>query len=94
MFENECVWNDEFMTSEIDATKWSYDIGNWLVDEQGNGVSPGWGNNEKQYYTDSSNNSYIENGNLVIKAIDEKRPISDEFGSFFQSQPNASKNLP
>lgn len=76
------VWNDEFMASEIDSTKWSYDIGNWLVDEEGNGVSPGWGNNEKQYYTDSSKNSYIENGNLVIEAIDEKRPISDEFGSY------------
>jgi len=53
------VWSDEFDQPNIDLSKWSYDIGvgNW-----------GWGNNEAQYYTSNSNNSFIENGKLVIKA--------------------------
>jgi len=54
------VWSDEFDSPNIDMDKWSYDVGsgNW-----------GWGNGEAQYYTSNSNNSFIENGNLVIQAL-------------------------
>ncbi|WP_237458402.1 carbohydrate binding domain-containing protein [Pontibacillus yanchengensis] len=76
------VWSDEFMTEDIDQSKWQYDIGNWIVDENGEGISPGWGNNELEYYTDSDENSYIEDGKLVIKAQKEEEPITDEFGSY------------
>jgi len=52
------VWADEFETTQIDSTKWTYDIGNW-----------GWGNNELQYYTKNRpENARIENGNLIIEA--------------------------
>jgi len=64
----EMVWNDEFDGTEIDASKWSYDL------EDGCQISEnlcGWGNNELEYYTDRPENSYLENGNLVIKAIRE-----------------------
>jgi beta-glucanase (GH16 family) len=54
------VWHDEFNGPNIDNTKWSYEV---------NG--DGGGNNELQYYTDNSKNSYIENGCLVIKALKE-----------------------
>lgn len=76
------VWSDEFISNEIDPEKWTYDIGNWMVDENGKGISPGWGNNELEYYTDSPENSFIREGNLVIKAKKERRPITDEFGSY------------
>jgi len=76
------VWSDEFMTAEIDDSKWTYDIGNWIVDENGEGISPGWGNNEQEYYTDSPENSYIEDGKMVIKAQKEEEPITDQFGSY------------
>lgn len=76
------VWSDEFLSNEIDTSKWSYDIGNWIVDDQGEPVSPGWGNNELEYYTDSSENSYIEDGNLVIEAHKEEEAVTDEFGSY------------
>ncbi|WLR46388.1 glycoside hydrolase family 16 protein [Halobacillus litoralis] len=76
------VWNDEFLAEEIDSDKWTYDIGNWIVDENGEGVAAGWGNNEKEYYTDSSENSYTEDGHLVIKAKKEEEPVTDEFGSY------------
>jgi beta-glucanase (GH16 family) len=54
------VWSDEFDSPEIDESKWSYDIGtgDW-----------GWGNNEQQYYTSNSNNSFIEDGKLIIQAL-------------------------
>ncbi len=74
------TWSDEFNGSEIDLSKWKHDIGNWIVDESGSGVSAGWGNNEKEYYTDSPNNSYLENGKLVIKALKEEK--SDDFGTY------------
>lgn len=54
------VWTDEFEApdgSAVDPKKWRFDTG-----------SGGWGNNELQYYTDTTDNAYIEDGNLVIKA--------------------------
>ena len=51
------VWQDEFDQDSLDLTKWSHETG-----------GHGWGNNELQYYTDSDSNSYVENGNLVLKA--------------------------
>ena len=55
-----CVWNDEFDGSSVDTTKWSYTVG-----------GGGFGNNEQQYYTDSASNSYIQDGCLVIEALQE-----------------------
>jgi len=55
------VWSDEFNQpdgSKPDPTKWGYDTG-------GNG----YGNNEKEYYTDRTNNVRIEDGKLVIEAL-------------------------
>ncbi|WP_176167279.1 carbohydrate binding domain-containing protein [Mesobacillus jeotgali] len=74
------VWSDEFNGTQIDRSKWTYDIGNWIVDEAGNGVTSGWGNNEKEYYTDASENAFIEDGKLVIKA--KKEQVSDQFGTY------------
>lgn len=46
--------------TELDSDKWSYDTG-----------QTGWGNNEKQNYTDSSANSFQDgSGNMSISALD------------------------
>ena len=74
------VWNDEFSSKEIDRSKWTFDIGNWIVDENGNGITGGWGNNEKEYYTDSNENAFIEDGKLIIKAKEEQ--VTDQFGTY------------
>ena len=61
---SELVWSDEFNQSDgsaLDAGKWNYELG-------GNG----WGNNELEYYTASTNNARIEDGKLVIEARPEK----------------------
>jgi beta-glucanase (GH16 family) len=52
------VWNDEFDGTTLNTSKWNYEI-------NGNGG----GNNELEYYTDSSSNSFIQNGCLIIQAI-------------------------
>mgnify|MGYP001168142978 FL=1 len=56
------VWSDEFEASDIDESKWNFQIGtgNW-----------GWGNGEHQYYTNRLENAFIEDGKLVIQALNE-----------------------
>lgn len=74
------TWSDEFNKPEIDPSKWTYDIGNWIKDEEGNNISPGWGNNEKQYYTNSQDNSFINDGKLIIRA--QKETTTDDSGTY------------
>ncbi|MFK7773095.1 MAG: glycoside hydrolase family 16 protein [Saprospiraceae bacterium] len=64
----EMVWSDEFDGSAIDESKWSYDIGDGC---QISNDLCGWGNNELEYYTARPENSFINNGNLVIEAKKE-----------------------
>jgi beta-glucanase (GH16 family) len=55
------VWSDEFNKDGApDSTNWTYDIGHG---------SNGWGNNELQYYTNSSENVSVKDGKLVIHAV-------------------------
>ncbi|RBP06148.1 carbohydrate binding domain-containing protein [Rossellomorea aquimaris] len=65
------VWNDEFNQAEIDRGKWTFDIGNGYTDANGQFI-PGWGNNEKQYYTDRPENARTEDGKLLITAKKEE----------------------
>ncbi len=55
------VWQDEFEGTEIDRSKWTFDVG-----------GHGWGNNELQAYTERPENARIENGMLVIEARQEE----------------------
>ncbi|MCA1060060.1 carbohydrate binding domain-containing protein [Rossellomorea aquimaris] len=64
------VWNDEFNEEEIDRNKWTFDIGNGYTDANGTFI-PGWGNNERQYYTDRPENARTEDGKLLITAKKE-----------------------
>jgi beta-glucanase (GH16 family) len=55
------LWEDDFSRdSGIDPAKWNIDID-----------GKGGGNNELEYYTDSPKNAHIENGELVITAIND-----------------------
>lgn len=56
------VWKDEFDGTSLDATVWNYETGNG---------SGGWGNNELEYYTNSTKNTFVSNGNLIIEARKE-----------------------
>ena len=56
------AWNDEFSGTALDLNTWNQEIGNG---------SNGWGNNELEYYTNSPNNIFVSNGNLIIEARNE-----------------------
>jgi beta-glucanase (GH16 family) len=56
------VWNDEFSGTSLDLNNWNHEIGNG---------SNGWGNNELEYYTNSTKNTFVSNGNLIIEARKE-----------------------
>ncbi|MEP6923638.1 MAG: glycoside hydrolase family 16 protein [Pyrinomonadaceae bacterium] len=63
------VWTDEFNGANgtaVDNAKWTAETG-----------GSGWGNQELEYYTNSTNNAYQNGkGSLVIKAISENPPNS------------------
>ncbi|WP_414828899.1 family 16 glycosylhydrolase [Alteromonas sp. H39] len=54
----ELVWSDEFDGESIDQNKWTHEIN-----------CQGGGNNEKQCYTDSAENSFVSDGSLHIVAL-------------------------
>ncbi|WP_163394961.1 family 16 glycosylhydrolase [Flavobacterium limi] len=57
------VWSDEFNTDGApDAAKWGYNLGTG---------DNGWGNNEKQNYTNSATNVIVQGGSLKITAKKE-----------------------
>jgi beta-glucanase (GH16 family) len=54
------TWSDEFDGpdgSAVDPTKWTHDVG-----------GTGWGNQEREYYTDGSQNAVQQGGYLVVTA--------------------------
>lgn len=52
------VWSDEFDGNSIDGDKWTHEVN-----------CAGGGNNEKQCYTDSPENSFVSDGTLKIVAL-------------------------
>lgn len=54
----ELLWHDEFSGSSLDENIWNYEP-----------HEPGWTNHELQEYTTSTDNVFVRDGNLVIKAI-------------------------
>lgn len=62
---NNLVWADEFdVNGYPDPTRWSFDTGVGPLND-------GWGNNELQYYTDREENATVQNGFLIITALNE-----------------------
>ena len=65
------VWNDEFEGTEVDRSKWDFDIGNGFYDYKNHAWVPGWGNEELQYYTAERHNAEVKDGLLTIRAVKE-----------------------
>ena len=58
--EKKLVWADEFNQSELNQDFWTFKLGDGCPN------LCGWGNKERQIYTD--NNHVMRDGNLVIQA--------------------------
>ena len=64
------LWNDEFNGDALDETIWNYEP-----------HEPGWTNEELQEYTTSTDNVFVRDGNLVIKAIKSEKDGKDYYTS-------------
>lgn len=64
----ELLWADEFDETGLNTTWWNYETG-----------GGGWGNHELEFYTNSTDNVFIENGHLNIKAL--KNPVAETYTS-------------
>ena len=62
--DNILIFEDHFDDLQLNMTYWNYELGN------GCPKLCGWGNNERQVYTEE--NVLVKNGNLVIKATKDK----------------------
>ncbi|MGX7689198.1 glycoside hydrolase family 16 protein [Flectobacillus roseus] len=92
-FETTPTWADEFDYAGAPNPKlWDYDIG-----------GTGWGNNELQYYTNSTNNALVKDGKLSIIARKESlggkdytstRLVSRQKGDFLYGRFEIKAKLP
>ena len=64
------LWNDEFDGEKMDQSKWNYEP-----------HEPGWTNNELQEYTTSTDNVFVRDGNLVLKAIKTEKDGKEYYTS-------------
>ncbi|HBZ77910.1 MAG TPA: laminarinase, partial [Clostridiales bacterium] len=64
------LWNDEFDGEKMDESKWNYEP-----------HEPGWTNNELQEYTSSTDNVFVRDGNLVLKAIKTEKDGKEYYTS-------------
>ena len=72
------LWNDEFNGNELNMDIWNYEP-----------HEPGWTNNELQEYTTSTDNVFIRDGHVVIKALE----TTDENGNpYYTSGKITSQN--
>src|SRR6202007_1087538 len=79
------AWSDEFSSangSAPDSTKWTYDLG-----------GSGWGNQELESYTSRPQNAQIQDGNLVITAIQENYSGADGIARNYTSARLKTQNL-
>ena len=80
------VWAEEFDGNSLDSSKWSI--------ETGYGPNnAGWGNDESQLYTDSSDNLKVENGGLVITARCDSGNCVKRDGSITSAKINTKSKL-
>lgn len=78
------VWSDEFngpTGSTVDSGKWSFDIG-----------GGGWGNNELESYTNRLDNSQLQGGALLIRALRETFTGADNITRHYTSARLLTRN--
>lgn len=69
---NNLIWQQDFRDGNADLSSWNIRTGNDLLDDNGNAIHPGWGNNEQQYYTNHESNLYLNESGLHLCARRKK----------------------
>lgn len=78
----EIVWQDEFNGASLDLTKWTHEVNAW-----------GGGNNELQFYTARTQNSFVSGGNLTIRARKETYTALDPTDNVVKTRDYTSARL-
>lgn len=74
---NKLLWQQDFLQQGADLSAWNIRVGNDLLDNDGNAIDPGWGNGEQQFYTGNSNNLYVDENGLNLRACRESIETED-----------------
>lgn len=69
------AWQDEFNGSQLDTSKWNYETGYYINDDPN---SWGWGNAELEHYTNSSQNVFLQDGVLNIRALNDPKTFPQD----------------
>lgn len=75
------IWQDEFNGTTLDTNKWNYETGYYLNNDPG---TWGWGNAELQHYTNSTQNVYVQDGKLNIKAMNDSKSFPQDPNRYAQ----------
>lgn len=75
------IWQDEFNGTTLDTSKWNYETGYYLNNDP---ATWGWGNAELQHYTSSTQNVYVQDGKLNIKAMNDSKSFPQDPNRYAQ----------
>ncbi|WP_261800436.1 hypothetical protein [Paenibacillus sp. PAMC21692] len=75
------IWQDEFSGTALDTNKWNYETGYYITNDPN---SWGWGNAELQHYTNSTQNVFLQDGKLNIRALNDVRSFAQDPNRYAQ----------
>ncbi|WP_340022908.1 family 16 glycosylhydrolase [Paenibacillus sp. FSL K6-1096] len=87
------IWQDEFSGTTLDTSKWNYEQGYYISNDPN---SWGWGNNELQHYTNSTENVFVQNGQLNIRAKNDPKSFPqdpDRYAQYSSGKINTKDHL-
>ncbi len=74
----EMIWHDEFNGTSLDTSKWANQTG-YILDLD-DITTAGWGNNEDEWYSDSTKNTSVKNGMLNLTMVPEEKTFTANDG--------------
>ncbi|MGO4347620.1 family 16 glycosylhydrolase [Paenibacillus sp. MCAF9] len=69
------IWQDEFSGTALDTNKWNYETGYYIGNDPN---SWGWGNAELEHYTNSTQNVFVQDGKLNIRALNDPKSFPQD----------------
>lgn len=75
------IWQDEFSGTALDTSKWNYETGYYITNDPN---SWGWGNAELQHYTSSTQNVFVQDGKLNIRAQNDVQSFPQDPNRYAQ----------